>query len=64
MKIKIELRLPKYCDGCPFLKDIEHLGEDGFQETRCTHYKIDLTKAGGYYNRVKRPKKCIKENGE
>lgn len=64
MQFKIELRLPKYCDGCPFLKDTQHLGEDGFEETWCNHYEIEIERRGGYYNRAKRPRKCIKENGE
>ncbi len=55
MKLEIKLKDPKYCDGCPC-----SVYFDDRLYRRCNlDYIID-----GRYYRMKRPQKCIKENGK
>jgi hypothetical protein len=55
MLIKIKLKDPKYCEGCPLLAKKEY--------KYYSHYKCFLyPDVNGFYN-VKRHEKCIKTHG-
>lgn len=66
MKLEIKLKNPKYCNGCPLLF-INH----ATAPSAITHY-LDCRRyytnglAQGYPfdEKLVRPQKCIKENGE
>ena len=61
MKIEIKLKDWKYCNGCPFY-ELDHLQRayNGMFYNKCLLKKeYEL----GYGEKIKRPKKCIKENG-
>ena len=69
MKIKIKLENPKYCNGCPCVHDW-YMGEQGMF---CYHYKTKLkivtakeTYSNGVFifSKLKRLKKCVKDNGK
>ena len=57
MKLKIKLKNPKYCDGCP-LKFVSY-------GSKCILYgKLEDIRIAEYNYKAIRPQICIKENGE
>ena len=60
MNLKIILKDPKYCDGCP-CKIPDRDGESLFWF--CQYFKIGLEFEYDVDNII-RPQKCIDENGE
>ena len=63
MNIKIKLKNSKYCNGCNFLVNTEWEYRKRTIQPNCDWYNINL---GSFPKRskIKRPKKCIKENGK
>ena len=63
MKIEIKLENPKYCDGCPCLR------EDYYNcSCRLSDYPLKFrrvkSKYTGLYGHYIRPQICISENGK
>ena len=64
MNLKIQLKDPKYCDGCP-MNVWDMLWNNG---NKCLYFEKKLTewkyKKPNEHNHCFRPQKCIEENGE
>ena len=61
MNLKITLKDPKYCDGCPCEGYIKDGGNEWFE---CNYYFCELKLKPRTKYKTIRPQKCIEENGE
>ena len=65
MNLKIDLKDPKYCDGCPCISFGDIKGrmfyKCSFFNHKLSYMKCDFEKG---WLPIKRPQRCIKENDE
>ncbi len=60
MNLKIKLKNPKYCNGCPFLSGL--MEENSIMVSYCYWDNKTLGETLNR-NKIKRPERCIEENG-
>jgi len=64
MNLKITLKDPKYCDGCPMMMSVDRGWNNQCMMTLLILEREQRKNSPPLKPRYIRPKKCIKENGE